>query len=137
MPLSFRAFGALAFLAAGPAAAEPFTLFVYERADQLALRSAEGPEAAGYWAAYAEFAAAATAAGVLRGGAPLALEADATTLTAAGVTEGPYAAAPLALGGYFQLDVADRAAALNWAAQLPAAASGAVEIREGFPAPTM
>lgn len=45
------------------------------------------------------------------------------------VNDGPVAPAKEMLFGYFQLDVADRAAAATWAAKLPHAAYGSVEIR--------
>ena len=75
---------------------------------------------------------------MLRGGSPLGFDAAETvTLTGTGAVDGGYAASELALGGYFQIDVPGRDAALTWAARLPAAASGAVEIRAGYPAPAM
>lgn len=111
-------------------------MFIFEGPDQLALRADPTAAGAEYWQSYRAFAAAATEAGVLRGGASLHYDpATSATLTAAGTADGAFAASALALGGYFQIDVADRAAALDWAARLPAAATGAVEVRPGELAP--
>ena len=46
------------------------------------------------------------------------------------VTDGPYTETKEQLGGYFLVDVRDRAAALDWAARCPGAAYGAIEVRE-------
>jgi hypothetical protein len=45
------------------------------------------------------------------------------------VTDGPYAEAKEALGGYFLLDCDSLDEAVDWAARIPAAAYGAVEVR--------
>lgn len=129
-------------LAARPAAAEPFTLLVYERADQLALRSDTGARGKAYWDAYAEAGKAMQAANVLRGGAPLDLPKTASTVrrlnvSKAHVSPGSPTTGPLSLGGFFIIDVADRAAAEVWAARLPAAQTGAVEVRPNIASPTM
>ncbi|MDQ2876702.1 MAG: YciI family protein [Actinomycetota bacterium] len=85
---------------------------------------------------YREFAEAATAADVLRGGEPLHPAGTATTITVADtkggdlmITDGPYAEAAEVLGGYYFLEVADLDEAIRWAAQIPAAWRGRVEIR--------
>ena len=41
------------------------------------------------------------------------------------------------LSGYFQIDVADAASAIAWAAKIPGAKTGRIEIRAGYPAPGM
>lgn len=135
-----RSFLPAALLAAGlaaPVAAEPFTLFIYEPAADLALRVGDGPATVDYWGAYGEFAAAATEAGVLRGGSALHADQGVATLRAGAVAQAAYVAPDLALGGYFQLDVPDITAAIDWAGRLPAARTGAVEVRTGYPAPAM
>jgi hypothetical protein len=43
----------------------------------------------------------------------------------------------LVLGGFFVIEVADAATAAEWAAKLPAAETGAVEIRSAIEAPGM
>lgn len=37
------------------------------------------------------------------------------------------------LGGYFLIDVSDRAGAIAWAARCPRAANGVVKVRPGWP----
>jgi len=143
IPAAHRAALALVLLAPATllpeaAHAEPFTLFIYETASDIALRTDATGAGAAYWAGYATFGAEAQAAGILRGGA--ALQTDSTafaTLSAAGTNGGAFVTAPLSLGGYFQIDVPDLATAELWAAKLPASGTGAVEIRAGYPVPGM
>jgi hypothetical protein len=85
---------------------------------------------------YTEFARRATAAGVMRGGEALHSVAMSTTITVSGgkggqvmMTDGPYAEAKEVLGGYFVLDTADLDEAIAWAAQIPAAWQGKIELR--------
>ena len=124
---------ALALAPASLAAAEPFTLLIYETPEELALRTAKGDAGAAYWGGYGAFAAEAGAAGILRGGA--ALHTGAAHIG----TVGPVAARDtgLRISGYFQIDVATMEDATAWAARIPAAASGRVEIVRGYPAPGM
>jgi hypothetical protein len=117
-------------LAATPGLAEPFVLVIHESPDQIALRSDPGAAGAAYWAAYAEFGRQATEAGILRGGAALVPQA------VAGVGL-PLETGSLVLGGFFQIDVADAAEAAAWAARLPAATTGSVEVRAAVAAPGM
>jgi hypothetical protein len=95
-------------------------------------RMAEAEREAAY-EQYAEFARAAGAAGVLVAGDELAATANATTVRVREgeclVSDGPYAEVKEALGGYFVLDCASLDEALDWAARIPAARHGAVEIR--------
>jgi hypothetical protein len=85
-----------------PVAAAPYTLFIYEGAEQLALRPAQSEAAAAYWAAYDAFGKELAAAGVLRGGSALNAGAPVSVVGAAGpaAADAPYAASPLLLGGY-------------------------------------
>jgi hypothetical protein len=82
---------------------------------------------------YREFASAAGDAGVLVAGEELGPTAAATTVRLRDgrqlVTDGPYAEAKEALGGYFILDCASFDEAVAWAARIPAAGHGAVEVR--------
>jgi hypothetical protein len=94
------------------------------------------PEESAFAPAYGEFGAAAAAAGVLRGGEALHPADLATTITVRGgkggdvvMTDGPYAEAKEVLGGFYVLDVDDLDEALRWAAQIPAAWRGRVEVR--------
>lgn len=85
---------------------------------------------------YREFAEAARSAGVLRGGPALHPGTMATTITVEGgtggdvvMTDGPYAEAKEVLGGLYLLEAADLDEAVKWAAQIPAAWRGKVEVR--------
>ncbi len=91
-------------------------------------------------AGYGEFGAAAGAAGVLRGGEALHPASMATTITVDGgkggelmISDGPYAEAKEVLGGFYLVDVADLDEAIRWAAQIPAAWRGRVEVRPVVP----
>jgi hypothetical protein len=106
-----------------------------------------GPEATGdespeTWAKimaeYNDFGATAGAAGVISGGGE-ALEptAMATTVHVKGgakggevvTTDGPFAETKEVLGGFYLLDCANLDEALHWAAQIPGAWHGRVEVR--------
>jgi hypothetical protein len=45
------------------------------------------------------------------------------------VTDGPFAETKEMLGGYYLIDVPDREAALGWAAKVPSAPYGSIEVR--------
>ena len=90
---------------------------------------------------YTEFARWATEAGVMRGGEALHPVTMSTTITVSGgkggdvlVTDGPYAEAKEVLAGYFLLEAADLDEAIAWAAQIPAAWRGKIELRPVAPA---
>lgn len=128
--MRFSVIGLVLALGCGPALAEPFVLLIHETPDQIALREDAGAAGQAYWAAYAEFGRAATEAGVLRGGAAVVPQ----PMAHVGQSLAPGA---LLLGGFFLIDVADTAAAADWAARLPAAATGGVDIRAAISAPGM
>ena len=93
------------------------------------------------WAAimaeYNTFGETAGAAGVLGGGEALQPTATATTVQVTGgakggdvvTTDGPFAETKEALGGFYILDCKDLDEALQWAAQIPGAWYGRVEVR--------
>lgn len=82
---------------------------------------------------YGTLAAEAREAGVMVGGNELASTSDATTVRVRKddtlVTDGPYAEVKEALGGYFVFECASIDEALDWAARIPAAEHGAIEVR--------
>jgi hypothetical protein len=82
---------------------------------------------------YRAFADEAQSSGVLVDGSELAPTTDATTVRVRGsetlVTDGPYAEVKEALGGYFILECPSIDEALDWAAKIPGAHHGAVEVR--------
>jgi hypothetical protein len=84
-------------------------------------------------AAYGALAEAARGAGVFVDGDPLAPVSAATTVRVrdgnAVVSDGPYAEVKESLGGFFLFDCESFEDAVAWAARIPAASRGAVEVR--------
>jgi hypothetical protein len=82
---------------------------------------------------YGEFGRQAQEAGVLLGGEGLQPTATATTVRVRDgetlFTDGPFAETREQLGGYYLLDCADLDEATRWAAKIPDARTGAVEVR--------
>jgi hypothetical protein len=76
---------------------------------------------------------AAGKAGVYLGGEGLQPVATATTIRVRDgermLTDGPYAETKEQLGGYYLFECKDLDEALNWAARIPEAKTGAVEVR--------
>lgn len=89
--------------------AADYTITIYETPAELAKRTAQNDAGKAYWAAFADYGQALAKAGVLRGGAALAVPANATADT---------------LSGYFIIDVASDADAAAWAAKAPSVAHG-------------
>jgi hypothetical protein len=85
------------------------------------------------YARYGAFADEARTAGVLAGGEELGSTSGATTVRVRDgqtlVTDGPYAETQEPLGGYFLLECAAWDNALDWAAKIPGAEHGAIEVR--------
>lgn len=85
---------------------------------------------------YNHFGEVAGAAGVIGGGEALQPTMTATTVHVVGgkggdvvTTDGPFAETKEALGGFYLLDCADLDEAIRWAAQIPGAWHGRVEVR--------
>lgn len=82
---------------------------------------------------YGQFTQDAIAAGVYVGGEALMPETDASTVRMRGgkaqITDGPFAETKETLGGYYLLECADLDDALTWAARIPSAKYGCVEVR--------
>jgi hypothetical protein len=101
--------------------------------DQDRWASFSDEERAAAYKLYRAFSRDAEAAGVLAGGSELAPTTNATTVRVRAnetlVTDGPYAEVKEALGGYFVLECASLDDALDWAARIPGAEHGAVEVR--------
>jgi hypothetical protein len=102
-------------------------------ADETEWASLSSEERSSTYERYQELARAATEAGVMQGGHELGPTRDATTVRVRGgealVTDGPYAEVKEALGGYFLFECDSLDDALEWAARVPAAEHGAVEVR--------
>jgi len=86
------------------------------------------------WAVYTR---ALQAAGVLVAGHALHGASDATTVRMRRgdrlLTDGPFADTEEHLIGYYVIDVPDLDAALGWAARMPNARTGAIEVRPAVP----
>jgi hypothetical protein len=86
------------------------------------------------YAQYVAFGEEARKAGVFLGGDELAPTRSATTVRVRDgqqlVTDGPYAEVKEALGGYYLLDCGSMDEAVEWAAKIPGARHGAVEVRQ-------
>lgn len=84
-------------------------------------------------AGYAAFTETLKSAGAMRSGEGLQGPDTATTLRVRGgkvdTMDGPFAETKEHLGGYYVIDVPDLDAALRYAAMIPSASYGAVEVR--------
>jgi len=84
-------------------------------------------------AEYNQFGHDAGSAGVLRGGEALQPTSTATTIRVRDgqrlTTDGPFVETKEALGGYYVLECADLDEAIAWAARVPGAWHGAIELR--------
>jgi hypothetical protein len=102
-------------------------------ADEAVWERMTDDERASAYEQYVEFGQAARAAGVFVDGNELGSTGSATTVRIRDgkqlVTDGPYAEVKEALGGYYILACDSFDAAVDWAARIPAAAYGAVEVR--------
>ena len=108
-----------------------YLAFIY--ADEDAWESLQENERSSIYDRYMAFSREASEAGVLAGGDELSATTEATTVRVrdgqVAVTDGPYAEAKEALGGYFVLNCNSLDEAVDWAARIPAAEHGAVEVR--------
>lgn len=111
-----------------------YLALIYEPADQ----QATGPEdfQGEIMKEYMAFGEAAGAAGVIVGGDALHPTSTATTVSVKGgkggeivTTDGPFAETKEVLGGYYKLSCKDLDEAIKWAAQIPGAWLGKVEVR--------
>src|SRR5919106_133265 len=84
-------------------------------------------------AAYEAFGREASEAGVMLGGEGLQPSSTATTVQvrddATVTSDGPFAETREQLGGYYLLDCRDLDEALGWAARIPGARTGTIEVR--------
>lgn len=102
-------------------------------ADEAAWAALTDDERQQAYAGYMQLGTDARAAGVMLGGDELAPTAAATTVRVVDgqtlVTDGPYAEVKEALGGYYVFDCDSFDEAIEWASRIPAAATGAIEVR--------
>ena len=96
-----------------------------QRADPVAFKA--------YLSSWRLYAEELSKAGVLRDGLAVDAPDTATCLSlkngAPVVQDGPFADAKEQIGGFIVIDVADKKAAIKWAADCPAARNGRVEVR--------
>lgn len=101
--------------------------------DERAAETATPAEAQEWMGAYYAFTSAVQSAGVLVEGEALDATSKATTVRVRNgkilTTDGPFAETKEQLGGYYLLDCQDEAAALAWAAKIPGAKVGSIEVR--------
>jgi hypothetical protein len=108
-----------------------YLALIYSEED--AWESLQDAERSAMYEQYAAFGRDGRAAGVVVAGDELGPTTDATTVRVregqVSVTDGPYAEVKEALGGYYLLDCDTIDEAVDWAARIPAALHGAVEVR--------
>jgi hypothetical protein len=108
-----------------------YLLTIYADEARYATRTPE--ESGALMAAYGRFSEEVEKAGVMLGGEGLQPTATATTVRVrdgeALLTDGPFAETREALAGFYLLDCADLDEANAWAAKIPDAANGAIEVR--------
>ena len=89
---------------------------------------------------YDAFTKEAQDAGVVVGGSELRATRDATTVRVRDqetlVMDGPYAEVKESLGGYYLLECASIEDAVGWAARIPGAQQGSIEVRPVYSDPT-
>jgi hypothetical protein len=108
-----------------------YLLTIY--ADESRWAEATPEDGAKLMAAYEAFGREASEAGVLLGGEGLQPTATATTVRVRDgermLTDGPFAETREQLGGYYLIDCRNLDEAIGWAARIPDAANGSVEVR--------
>jgi len=82
---------------------------------------------------YVDYSKALAASGLLRGGSELASVSTATTVRVRNaktlIADGPFMETKEQLGGYYLIEAANLDEAIEWAAKIPSAAYGSIEIR--------
>ncbi len=101
--------------------------------DEASWQELSDDERSEVYAGYTTLSKEASEAGVMVDGSELAPVSAATTVRVRDaqtlVTDGPYAEIKEALGGYFIFECPSIDDAVDWAARIPAAAQGAIEVR--------
>jgi hypothetical protein len=101
--------------------------------DEVAEAKKSPEEMGALMSAYMDFTNAVQQAGVYQGGEALQPTTTATTVRVQGgqilTTDGPFAETKEQLGGYYLLDCKNLDEAIQWAAKIPNAKDGAIEVR--------
>lgn len=109
-----------------------YMLVIQEHESDFARR--DHPEhAPAYWQAWSAFSDVVRKADLDFSGAALQPPTTATTVSAAGVQDGPFADTREQLGGFYLINVANLDVALEVARHCPACERGAVEVRPVLP----
>lgn len=91
------------------------------------------PEFAAAMQEYFDFSRDLRAAGIMNGGEELDSSVTATTVRVrdgnAMLTDGPFVETKEQIGGYYIIDVPNLDEAIRWAARIPGARTGAIEVR--------
>ncbi len=116
-----------------------YALLIYgDEAGAPAEGSAEGAE---MMQAYGTFTQALQQSGAMQGGEPLLPASTATTVRVRGgktlTTDGPFAETKEQLGGFYLVDCKDLDEAIAWAAKIPGAKDGSIEVRPIMEIPGM
>ncbi|MFA8387920.1 MAG: YciI family protein [Pelagibaca sp.] len=116
-----------------------YMLQFYETAEERGKRN-DPDHSEAYWGAWNAFIGALAQSGAMVNGNVLQTPETATTVRVENgkrhVVDGPFADTKEMLAGYVILDVPDLDAALEWAARVPCASGGSVEIRPVLPPPS-
>jgi hypothetical protein len=114
-----------------------YMLLIYD--DEQAWANLSEAERNGLYAEYGAFTNDVRESGALVGADQLQPTAAATTVRVRQgdqlVTDGPFAETKEQLGGYYLIDVESMDEALEWAAKLPSARYGSIEVRPLVPMP--
>jgi len=109
-----------------------YACLIYETPDSFRL-TAPPEEQQKIYGEYMKFSEDVQKAGVVRGGAPLQTTDTATTVRIRNgeilTTDGPFAETKEWLAGFFLLECATLDEALDWAAKIPGAKYGSIEVR--------
>jgi hypothetical protein len=101
--------------------------------DEVAEAKMPPEELGALYGAYMDFTNAVKASGAYIGGEALQPTTTATTVRVQGgqiqTTDGPFAETKEQLGGYYLLDCKNLDEAIQWAAKIPSAKHGTIEIR--------
>ncbi|RIK40077.1 MAG: hypothetical protein DCC55_16120 [Chloroflexi bacterium] len=104
-------------------------IYTNEREDANASQEEQNAVMAAYYAFTEEI----NKAGIMRGGEALQPTSTATTVRVRDgktiTTDGPFAETKEQLGGYYLLDCKDLDEAISWAAKIPGAKFGSIEVR--------
>jgi hypothetical protein len=108
-----------------------YMLLIY--GDEKAWSNMSEAEVQKVYQAYMDYSKELAASGALLGGSELAPVATATTVRVRNgkvlTTDGPFAETKEQLGGYYLIDVPHLDEAIKWAAKIPSALNGSIEIR--------